>query len=160
MTLTAGAGDNRVTAPGATTLDWVLVPHVDPELQDEFVRFKGEIAKALDLTDLKDLTTQKLVDARTARHQAAQESLRGCYTGCFGTSHNRGSMSVYSGPGPKSKPEKQSWQPRLFGIPFHYPFYWRGAVGWIGTGNAELKNDQVRGAWQRSYGKFLPNLST
>ena len=149
------SGQMLAPDPGTRTLDWVLVPHVDPELQVNVTRFETEIANVLGLLDLYDLTTQQLSDALQVAEQ--RKKLRDCYTGCFGANHNRVSMSVYSGP--KSDPEGQHWSyfPEYW---FRDLFHWRGAAGWIGTGDAELKDDQVRNAWQRSYDFFLPNLST
>ena len=141
--------------PGSTALDWVLVPHVDPESQADVTRFEIEIAKVLRLPKLENLTTQQLAEA--LRDADQRKMLRGCYTNCFGANHNRVSMSVYSGP--KSSPAEQHWS-YFPGYSFPHLFHWRGAAGWIGTGDAELKNDQVRNAWGRSYNFFLRNLST
>lgn len=147
----------RMLAPdsGSMALDWVLVPHVDPEPQADLTRFETEIAKVLGLLDIRKLTIQQL--AGSLRDAKRRNELRRCYTNCFGANHNRVSMSVYSGP--KSAPEEQHWNyfPEYW---FRELFHWRGAAGWIGTGDAELKDDQVRNAWQRSYSFFLANLST
>ena len=141
--------------PGSRALDWVLVPHVDPESQADVTRFETEVANVLGLPDLESLTAPQLAEA--LRDAEQRNELRGCYTRCFDGNHNRVSMSVYSGP--KSAPEEQHWNyfPEYW---FRDPFHWRGAAGWIGTGDAELKDDRVRNAWQRSYNFFLRNLST
>ena len=141
--------------PGARALDWVLVPHVDPELQVDLTRFEAEVANVLGLPDLENLTTRQLADA--LRDAGQCKRLKGCYTRCFGANHNRVSMSVYSGP--NSDPMQQHWS-RVPPFPLHFLFRRKGAVGWLGTGDAELKDHQIRGAWERSYRKFLPNLST
>ncbi len=149
------SGEMLAPGPEAQTLDWVLVPHVDPELQIDLTRFEGEVANVLGLPDLDNLTTRQLADA--LRDPGQCKSLRGCYIRCFGANHNRVSMSVYSGP--NSDPNQQHWS-RILPLPLHFLFHRIGVVGWIGTGDAELKDHQVRGAWERSYRKFLPNLST
>lgn len=149
------SGEMLAPGPGARTLDWVLVPHVDPELQVDLTRFEGEVANVLGLSDLEYLTTRQLAD--TLRDAGQCRRLRDCYTRCFGANHNRVSMSVYSGP--NSDPKQQHWS-RVLPFPLQFLFHRKGAVGWIGTGDAELKDHQVRGAWERSYRKFLPNLST
>ena len=152
---TMESGEMLAPDSGYRALDWVLVPHVDPESQADITRFETEIAKVLGLPNLDNLTTQQL--AKALRDAEQRNKLRGCYTRCFGANHNRVSMSVYSGP--KSDPEKQHWTffPEY---PFRHLLHWRGAAGWIGTGDAELKDPQIRNAWQRSYNFFLRNLTT
>lgn len=152
---TMESGEMLAPDPGSKALDWVLVPHVDPESQADVAGFETEVAKVLGLPNLKSLTAQQLSDALKDANQ--WEDLKNCYESCFGKNHNRVSMSVYSGP--KSDPEKRDWT-HYPAYPFRHPFYWRVAAGWIGTGDAELKNAQVRNAWQRSYKFFLRNLST
>jgi len=146
------SGEMLAPDPGSKALDWVLVPHVDPESQADVARFETEIAKVLGLPDLENLTTQQL--AKALRDSEQRNELRSCYTRCFGANHNRVSMSVYSGP--KSDPEKRYWR-YSSGYSFGHLLHWRGAAGWIGTGDAELKNHHVRNAWQRSYSLFLRN---
>lgn len=149
------SGEMLAPDPRSKALDWVLVPHVDPEPQADVTKFETEIAKVLGLADLKNLTTHQL--AKALRDAEQRKNLRSCYTRCFGANHNRVSMSLYSGP--KSDPEEQRWSYSI-GYPFCHLFHWGGGAGWIGTGDAELKNDQVRNAWQHSYNFFLRNLST
>lgn len=144
-------------APGpmGRALDWVLVPHVDPESQVDLTKFEGEVANVLGLPNLKTVATRQLADALRDAKQCKR--LRDCYTKYFGANHNRVSMSVYSGP--RFHPKRQ--RRRYFAcIPLHRLIRRTGAVAWIGTGDAELQDDQVRSAWARSYRKFLPNLST
>lgn len=141
--------------PGARALDWVLVPHVDPEWPADVTRFKAEIAKVLSLSDLEELTAQQLVDA--LRDADQRKDLRDCYKSCFRGNHNRVSMSVYSGP--KSDLDQRLWH-NFSEFPFPRPFRWSRAAGWIGTGDAHLNINRIRNAWERSYGPFLPNVST
>ena len=147
----------KMLAPdsGSEALDWVLVPHVDPESRADVTRFEAEFANVLGLPDLKHLTVQRL--ARALRDAKQRNRLRDCYAKCFGANHNRVSMSVYSGP--KSDPETRHWT-YFPEYQFRHLLHWRGAAGWIGTGDAELKDPRVRNAWQRSYNFFLRNLST
>lgn len=149
------SGEMLAPGPMGRTLDWVLVPHVDPESEVDLTKFEGEIANVLRLPNLENVTTRQLADALRDAKQCKR--LRDCYTRCFGANHNRVSMSVYSGP--KSDPEEQRWR-RVPPFSLHFLFSLKGALGWMGTGDAELQDDQVRGAWERSYRKFLPNLST
>lgn len=161
------SGEMLAPSPGARTLDWVLVPHVDPESQADVTRFKTAISKVLRLPDLDDLTAQQLLKA--LRDAKTREKLRNCYKSCFKGNHNRVSMSVYSGP--KSNPDQRVWRNlsqyrfrhpfhHVFRYPFRYPFRRSRAAGWIGTGDAHLNINRIRNAWERSYGSFLPNVST
>ena len=152
---TMESGQMLAPGPGAQTLDWVLVPHVDPESQAALTKFERAVAIVLGLPNLRNLITHQLVVA--LQDAKKRKRLRNCYTNCFGKNHNRISMSVYSGPKPDPKPKR--WN-RVHPFSLHFLLFWKGAVGWIGTGDAELKDDQVRSAWERSYRKFLPNLST
>lgn len=151
------SGEMLAPGSGAGTLDWVLVPHVyvDQKKRAQLAKFKIKVAKVLDLPDLKDLTVRRLAEA--LRDLGQRGKLRSCYKSCFGGNHNRVSMSVYSGP--RSDPGKRPWNP-YYAFPFRHPFYWRGAAGWIGTGDAHLNVGRFREDWERSFQKFLPNLST
>ncbi len=148
------SGKMLAPGPGGRTLDWVFVPHVDPVSQADLAEFEGRVANVLDLPDLKKLSTQQLVDALQDDKQRVK--LRLCMN-CIDRNHNRVSMSVYSGP--KSDPRTRLWS-QISSCSARLLVSWKGAAGWIGTGDAELKKDQVRSAWGRSYRKFLPNLST
>ncbi len=122
------SGEMLAPGAGSSNLDWVFVPHVDPEPQ-AISKFETEIANVFSLSNLKNLTVKRLAEA--LRDTQQRKARKGCYTRCFGANHNRVSMSVYSGP--KSDPEK-----KILGVFF-----------WILVARRNLLEKRLRLDWNR-----------
>ena len=151
---------------------WILVPHVDPAPAGHKKAFMGEIRTALGLAPRLRITTARLADA--LRSRATIKRLRDCYErivpGGSRSRHNHVSMSLYSGPAGGNN--GLSWR---YSIVARYatrpPWLFtvlkstsspegEEAVGWIGTGDAPIRVESVRNAWQRTYQPFSQHLST
>lgn len=166
------SGQMLAPGHGAKGLNWVLVPHVDPETDDRLACFEKEVAGILGVQDITHLTTERLVRAlRDNKKRNAKKGITGeraklkdCYTSCFGEKHNRVSMSLYSGPRFDSTQKwRHSASPTFLCEELHT--MWKlsdtsDAVAWIGSGDAELDDDEVRKRWFQSYQSFEEFIST
>ena len=152
---------------------WILVPHVDPAPASHSRTFMGEIRTALKLRPRERITSTRLADA--LRSPTATRDLRNCYErivpGGSRSRHNRVSMSLYSGPA--GSKNESSWLYEIVARPATRPSPWwfetlkspsptaaTKAVGWIGTGDAELGVERVRTAWLETYWPLSQHLST
>ena len=154
------------------SLNWTLVPHVDPAPRERLDRFEAELRKTLGLSAEEPVTFARVADAM--REKSERERLRECYDEIVPRGarrmHNRVSMSLYSGP--LRIEEAQDWRHRvLYGPDWHtgelselYPeLFWSceaGAVGWIGTGDATLSVKKVRTAWKGTYRPYEDYVAT
>lgn len=152
------------------SLNWTLVPHVDPAPRERRDRFEAAIRKILGLSEVQPVTSAKLADAM--RKKSERERLRECYDEIVPRGarrmHNRVSMSLYSGPaGSEGGLEwlhrvsyRADWRrgDELYPEPFW--FSEEGAVGWIGTGDATLSVKQVRTAWNGTYRRYKDYVAT
>ncbi|MDE0342653.1 MAG: MBL fold metallo-hydrolase [Deltaproteobacteria bacterium] len=152
-------------------LDWTLVPHVDPAPRERLDRFSEALRKILGLSAEESVTSARLADAM--RQKRERERLRECYEeivpGGARRMHNRVSMSLYSGPAGNKARE---WCYRILCGPdrlvdglinlYPEPFWYceRGAVGWIGTGDATLNVKKVRTAWKGTYQRYRDRVAT
>ena len=164
------------------SLNWTLVPHVDPAPRERLDRFKAELRKTLGLSPEEPVTLARVADAM--REKSKRERLRECYDEIVPRGarrmHNRVSMSLYSGPvgfepvgfEPVGFEEAQEWRHRvLYGPDWRTgdliellpePFWSceEGAVGWIGTGDATLSVKKVRTAWKGTYRPYEDYVAT
>lgn len=154
------------------SLDWTLVPHVDPAPHERLDRFEEELRKTLGLSAEEPVTSTLLADAM--RVKSERERLRECYDevvpGGARRMHNRVSMSLYSGPA--SVENEQEWRHRILCGPgwradelieLCPELFWsceEGAVGWIGTGDATLNVKKVRTAWKGTYRPYRERVAT
>ena len=148
------------------SLNWTLVPHVDPTPGINRNKFRRKVRSIIGLTGRHSLTSARLLDAM--RDRKKRELLRECYNEIVPHGakhmHNRISMSLYSGPA--SSEEQFEWSCRCLCRPnwdmdtlveSTPELLWSfigGAVGWIGTGDATLKVKKVRTAWQGTYDRY------
>lgn len=152
---------------------WILVPHVDPAPARYKRAFMREIRTALKLRPREGITSTRLADA--LRNPTETRDLRDCYErivpGGSRSRHNRVSMSLYSGPA--GSKDESSWLYEIIAHPAAWPSPWwfetlkspssipaGKAVGWIGTGDAELGVERVRRAWLKTYWPLSQHLST
>ena len=166
------AGQMVAPGRGAKGVNWVLVPHVDPVTDDRLDCFKKAVEKALNVQDISKLTTERLVKAlRDTRKRKTdkqdigeQAKLKKCYTSCFSGTHNRISMSVYSGPRFDSKQKWKHGTSPTFVCDDHYVMWkldnFSDSVGWIGSGDAALDKTATRLSWLQSYRPFECFVST
>ena len=154
------------------SLNWTLVPHVDPAPRERLDRFKAELRKTLGWSAEEPVTFARVADAM--REKSKRERLRECYDEIVPRGarrmHNRVSMSLYSGP--VGFEEAQEWRHRvLYGPDWRTgdliellpePFWSceEGAVGWIGTGDATLSVKKVRTAWKGTYRPYEDYVAT
>ena len=154
------------------SLNWTLVPHVDPAPRERLDRFEAKMRRTLGLSAGQPVTSARLADAM--RERSKRERLRECYDEIVPRGarrmHNRVSMSLYSGPVEFEK--AQEWRHRVLCGPDWRtgdlieldpePFWSceEGAVGWIGTGDATLSVKKVRTAWNRTYRPYEDYVAT
>ena len=151
---------------------WTLVPHVDPAPANQRKRFMKELTRVLCLPRGTPIAASRL--AAALRNDSDRKRIRNCYekilAGGSRRRHNRVSMSLYSGPSEGSRDLLWEYSivgclsacaPRVVkagGVPY-FPCE-EQAVGWIGTGDAELRTAKVREAWRRTYSPFEEQVST
>ena len=158
---------------GRDTLDWILVPHVDPTPIRRLTEFRKALKKACGLRPRQWLTATRMADALRTRSKRLK--LRNCYekiiSGGSRHNHNRVSMSLYSGPpsvvGSKQAPfysvirRTANWS--IYSRSISPDWFWSlkvEAPGWIGTGDATLKNTDVRTAWRKTFDRFRHEIGT
>ncbi len=141
---------------------WVLVPyvpHVDPR---NLKAFRKRVTDLLNLPEGSAIPAYRVVEQ--LKSDDGREALRQCYdeiitAGASSSQHNKISMSLYSGP----------VLPNQFHLSIlrHRGAHWwmgpdepHGGVGWIGAGDAKLKNGSYRNAWIDFYRQLLPMVGT
>ena len=156
--------------------NWMLFPHVDPAPEERRSMFRRTVEKVLGLRPWQCLTSAILTEA--LRDKRKRNSLRECYNEIIAQGarryHNRISMSLYSGP--KDQHPRETWD--YFWLQHCQLFGWfdRGlpgmphiipegrfnvkTVGWIGTGDADLRVNKVREKWQDTFEPLKDNVST
>ena len=95
------------------SLNWTLVPYVDPAPRERLDRFEAKMRRTLGLSAEQPVTSARLADAM--RERSKRERLRECYDEIVPRGarrmHNRVSMSLYSGP--VEFEEAQEWRHRV-----------------------------------------------
>ena len=176
---TMGSGIEEVTSgcrvpisSRSPSLNWTLVPHVDPAPRERLDRFEEELRKTLGLSAEEPVLSAQVAGA--IREKSERERLRECYDEIVPRGarrmHNRVSMSLYSGPCRIDR--AQEWRHRILCGPdwrtgklielLPEPFWSceEGAVGWIGTGDATLSVKKVRTAWKGTYRPYEDYVAT
>ncbi len=151
---------------------WTLVPHVDPAPKQKVKEFNRKIRKACGLPDGARLTSRQL--GNVLRDRSRCKALRKCYDEITkyggGNNHNRISMSLYSGPEGYCNTSQVEYALLLrifdkstYMSEVEHTYHLREedrAVGWIGTGDAMLKDSKVRKAWENTYRLYRDHIST
>ena len=147
--------------------DWLLLPHVDPAPKERRSVFKKRMRNVLGLQSKQRLTSVVLKEA--FRDKEKRKAMRGCYDAII-ANHNRVSMSLYSGPHQFNEGKK--WEYCLQNSLWRYeglhwpirthPFFpsQQSAVGWLGTGDADLQRNKVRENWQDTFEPLKDHVST
>ena len=144
--------------------EWVWVPHVTPQDETKLKEFKKAVIAKFGLPQSPSIDSEWLRNAMT--DDSELRALRKCYTDTFQGTHNRVSMSLYSGP--------KSWSPERHSYYDYrvYPprcdcfcMYPNPSIGWIGAGDAELRPDTplavtIVKAWQETYKPYRQCVHT
>ena len=154
------------------SLNWTLVPHVDPAPRERLDRFDEKLRKTLGFSPEEPVLSARVADAM--REKSERERLRDCYDEIVPCGarrmHNRVSMSLYSGP--IRIEQSREWRHRILCgsdwrtdelVELYVEPFWsceEGAVGWIGTGDATLSVKKVRTAWEGTYRPYEDYVAT
>ncbi|TCM48323.1 hypothetical protein C8J36_11422 [Rhizobium sp. PP-F2F-G48] len=133
--------------------DWILSPYVHPVEDPARKRFFKEIKKAIDFrgndgAKLAKALLEKLRSVRDAK------KLVEIYNRHFAGGHNAISMSLYSGPLSRTSNQAhlgsrtKAWQSSLEAPASGHWFWTSEGIGWLGTGDAALRQDKWREPWQ------------
>ena len=157
-------GSSIVFTSDSALLDWVLIPHVTPAPRENVNAFTKAMKSALGLEGASDLTSAELLKglAKSATRKKMKDAYEAIIAGGSRRMHNRVSMSLYSGPTGKSGSDWTCTQ--HLGRRSHHTYYgdwqWRGTVGWLGTGDATLKVEEVWRAFRATYAPVFDNVIT
>jgi beta-lactamase superfamily II metal-dependent hydrolase len=144
---------------GATEVPWILAMHVAPEVHSAAERFLAAFANVLgcpldwlsawlDVTDVRRVIEDEPAALREAYKQVHRDI-------------NITSLSVYSGPS-RALPPDLVTDARTFrgGEPARWQRFSDRRAGWIGTGDASLRNYSRRGAFLSHYDAFANQVLT
>lgn len=127
-------------------LDWILVPYAHRPSDEAIKSFKKLLQKTF-----KGNQKKRDFLATVLAKPALREQLRSCYD-CIWKDHNLVSMALYAGPINSSY-----WKGRFNTKPEWYWF--DGNVGWLSTGDMDLKRFQRRNAFVRYYQHLLNHVN-
>ena len=132
---------------GYVPLNWVLSPYAHKPSVTRKKRFEGALRAAFGARcSIKQITIQ-------ARTVAGRTKLRDCYDTLW-CNHNLVSMSLYAGPDLPVQPK----QILKLDNKFYLWFGSQSEIGWLGTGDAQLKSKGRRDAFLSHYRRFLPRV--
>jgi len=145
-----------IAVPGAVDWEWLVAPYVDPKVQSGITKFERKLARCLgtpvanlrtqlnSVTYVQDLLVKHVAELTTAYKAVASDL-------------NVTSMCVYSGPA-RSNSTREHWLIRSdYGWrPYSRP----GRIGWLGTGDAALKEKIRLDPLLHHYGQHLDCVGT
>lgn len=156
-------GSSLVFSTPSGLLDWVLIPHVTPAKTEKLKAFIKAVRQALDLKPGDRLTSKRLATGLSAvrTRKKMKDAYEAIVSGGARWSHNRISMSLYSGPSGRAR--NNDWEyalrkPRWSSRGRYWEMNLRGPVGWLGTGDATLKKEDVWNAFRASYNPVLDQV--
>ena len=145
-----------IAVPGAVDWEWLVAPYVDPKVQLGISKFERKLARSLrtpvgnlrmqlnSVTYVQDLLVNHVVELTTAYEAVASDL-------------NVTSMCVYSGPARAHEVrihlfigDGYSWR----------PYHRSRRIGWLGTGDAALKEKTRLDPLLRHYGQHLDRVAT
>lgn len=157
--------DRCVVSVRLASFEWLLAPFVDPTVAKQTVTFIEELAKTLGLSedDLKAVLHDKsflhyLVTRRIPDLQVAYKALT--------NDLNISSLCLYSGPRLLPAATMELWHlyivqgSRASTECARYLSHRNRRIGWLGTGDAALKQHKRRDAFIARYGKLLDHVRT
>lgn len=158
-------GSSIVFSGDAGLLDWVLIPHVTPAPKENVTAFVKALRSALGLESGRRLTTARLLEglSKTRTRKKMKDSYEAIIAGGARRMHNRMSMSLYSGP--TGRGSRTSWVYALGAARGTRDWLFKewihqAPVGWLGTGDATLKVEDVWDAFRATYDPVLGEVIT
>ncbi len=155
--LAIGTGVTNQSTPAAifvgTLPVWRFKFHVE-ENPKYVAAILNEIATQLRL-DMEQLKAS-LRDSNWIN--ANWETLKKCFKSIGSENQNATNLSMFSGPIRYVHLKRASFQPK--GRDYAYWCYREDRLGWLGTGDAELKKSAAYSSFESSFEKYLPNLDT
>ncbi|TDK42385.1 MBL fold metallo-hydrolase [Antarcticimicrobium luteum] len=158
-------GSSVVFSGDAGLLDWVLIPHVTPAPKENVAAFLKALRSALDLETGRRLNTSRLLEglSKARTRKKMKDSYEAIIAGGARRMHNRISMSLYSGP--TGRGSRTHWVSELDASRWlgHCPYQEAippAPVGWLGTGDATLKVEDVWNAFRAAYDPVLGEVVT
>jgi hypothetical protein len=149
----------------AGQLDWVLIPHVTPAPRERVTAFVKAMRSALGLKPGRRIPSARLSDCltKTRTRRGMRDAYEAIIAGGAMRMHNRMSMSLYSGP--TGRGDRTRWVHTLSEPGWPRLWYcWKssnhGPVGWLGTGDATLKVEDVWDAFRATYDRILNEVVT
>ena len=144
-------------------VDWILLPHVHmtgipKKVLDDFKRDVQQIIGSSDL-EINPQKLAELLKSKTGRDkiESAYDKIIGHIPGNGG--HNKITMSLYSGPTKKGELYgRYYYMSPCINVPLAVRHVPCAAAGWLGTGDAMLKDPTIRSAYERTYGQVLPHV--
>lgn len=144
--------------------DWILLPYVHPVEDPARTRFVKEVKKAIGFrgSDGPKLAKALLEKLRTV---GEAKKLVEIYTRHFAGGHNAISMSLYSGPLSRTPNQvhlgsrTNAWQSSLEAAALGHWFWTSEGIGWLGTGDAALRQDKWRKPWRTFFEHFDDRIS-
>lgn len=157
--------DRCAVSVRSASFEWLLAPFVDPPVAKESAKFIKNLAKTLGVSerDLNGVLDDKtflhyLVTRRIPDLQVAYKSLT--------NDLNISSLCLYSGPRLHTAATMKLWHLHIeqgSGTGTECVSYWPHRdqrVGWLGTGDAALRQRKRRDAFTTRYGKLLDHVRT
>ncbi|NNG73193.1 hypothetical protein HLI18_25685 [Rhizobium laguerreae] len=134
--------------------DWILLPYVHPVDDLARKRFLRDIKKALGFRGNEEAKLSKSLLQHLRSIESAKRLVE-IYNRHFAGGHNAISMSLYSEPlsqrvvatSRHTDPSRQ-WRSSLEEPPYGRFFWSTDGIGWLGTGDAALRQDKWRQPWQ------------
>jgi hypothetical protein len=143
--------------------DWILLPYVHPADTKTRTQFRRAVARVLNVRSRDEAKlTQKLLEHLSS--YAKTKVLLNLYSDYFEHGHNALSMSLYSGPfcrnigDPRNEDHRQRTWRMSFGHWRYESFLWEPPVGWLGTGDAALKQSTRREPWLKFFRPFASDV--
>ncbi len=131
----------------AEVADWTFLPYTQVPPREKVRAFKDRLAAIF-----PGKPVGKIIDeARTA---SGRKALRDAYDALY-SHHNNVSMSLYMGP---LQSGLHKWRNEVFFTDWDWMRVGTGSVGWLVTGDADLKSVGRRNAFLRFYADYLPNV--
>jgi hypothetical protein len=143
--------------------DWVLLPYVHPSDKITRGKFRAALRRLLK-TRLNNEEKLSNILLEHLTSPAKTKALLDLYADHFGHDHNALSMSLYSGPLCRRVPSRDDrddwkwiWHADL-NYGHHGVWFSDGPVGWLGTGDAALKQSARREPWLKFFKTFASDV--
>ncbi|PDS46343.1 hypothetical protein CO662_36150 [Rhizobium anhuiense] len=140
--------------------DWVLLPYVHPVDDPARKRFIKDLKKAIGFRGNDEVKLARSLLERLRSIESAKQLVE-IYSRHFAGGHNAISMSLYSGPlsqradgsSRHARPSRQ-WRSSLEEPSYARLFWSDDGIGWLGTGDAALRQEKWRQPWRTFFEAF------